>query len=89
MGKEKSFEESTFAIAWTGESPDSQILQGFKAVCKSIADDTGLSVDEVRQSLSDPDDWNLTPDGGEDKRHIYYRSEYVYCCCLTIVRILR
>lgn len=85
----KRFEDSDFVVVWTGVSPDSQIISGWSNVCASVAEDTGLPLEDVKKALNDLDRWTITPDGGDDSRHVIYFSEFVYLCSLTIVRVLR
>ncbi len=88
----KPFNESTFAVAWTGESTTSIILHGWDAVIAHIQHETGAYGEELQDmqaALADHDNWissDVYP--GDDTRVLFDIREFVYLNGLTIIRII-
>jgi hypothetical protein len=96
IGELKPFAESDFVVTFFGEAPDSRIVRTWEGVLDYIdqeigAKDDGYSVRDPDWELHAPDHWthlDICIDGGEDTRHTFSQSEFVYCVGISIVRLL-
>lgn len=74
----------TFAVAFTGEAPECQLVQGWDAVILHINQECGAGeADELPDLLMDEDDWFY----GNDGLPFRYKLEIGECVCVTVFRI--